>query len=143
MTYSNLVRLIVILSIEQYQQYISQFINQNSFTTLTHNPTPNYQKEIQKVTHLCFIKITVEPYPGRTMPPQCQQFFHVVANCQATARRNITRGNAKRDSSQTLCRPAQDWGVRLKVQMDRVTAFHQQFTKAERMTALHLQFINS
>jgi hypothetical protein len=37
---------------------------------------PHSQK-ISQLTHLCYIKITVEPYKGRTVPPQsarCQQF---------------------------------------------------------------------
>jgi hypothetical protein len=39
---------------------------------------------ISQLTHLCYIKITVEPYRGRAVPPQCarcQQFYHVAANC--------------------------------------------------------------
>jgi hypothetical protein len=35
---------------------------------------------------MCYIRINVESYKGRTVPPQCprcQQFFHVAANCQA------------------------------------------------------------
>jgi hypothetical protein len=46
---------------------------------------PQSQK-ISQLTHLCYIKISVEPYKGRTVPPQCarcQQFYHVAANCHA------------------------------------------------------------
>jgi hypothetical protein len=46
---------------------------------------PHSQK-ISQLNHLCYIRITVEPYKGRTVPPQCaqcQQFYHVAANCQA------------------------------------------------------------
>jgi hypothetical protein len=42
--------------------------------------------KILQLTHLCYIRITVEPYKGRIVPPQCarcQQFYHVAANCQA------------------------------------------------------------
>jgi hypothetical protein len=42
--------------------------------------------KIAQLTHLCYIKISVEPYKGRTVPPQCarcQQFYHVAANCLA------------------------------------------------------------
>jgi hypothetical protein len=42
--------------------------------------------KISELTHLCYIRISVEPYNGRTVPPQCarcQQFYHVAANCQA------------------------------------------------------------
>jgi hypothetical protein len=46
---------------------------------------PQSQKIAQR-THLCYIKITVEPYKGRAVPRQCarcQQFYHVAANCHA------------------------------------------------------------
>jgi hypothetical protein len=46
---------------------------------------PHSQK-ISQLTHLCYIRITVETYSGRTEPPQCarcQQCYHVAANCQA------------------------------------------------------------
>ncbi|PNF32199.1 hypothetical protein B7P43_G00735, partial [Cryptotermes secundus] len=46
---------------------------------------PQSQK-ISQLSHLCYIRITVEPYKGRAVPPQCarcQQFYHVAANCQA------------------------------------------------------------
>jgi hypothetical protein len=41
--------------------------------------------KISELTHLSYIRISVEPYKGRTVPPQCarcQQFYHVAANCQ-------------------------------------------------------------
>jgi hypothetical protein len=39
---------------------------------------PQSQKILQ-LSHLCYIRITVEPYKGRAVPPQCarcQKFFH-------------------------------------------------------------------
>jgi hypothetical protein len=42
--------------------------------------------KILQLNRLCYIKITVEPYKTRTVPPQCarcQQFYHVAASCQA------------------------------------------------------------
>jgi hypothetical protein len=74
---------------------------------------PQSQKILQ-LTHLCYIKISVEPYKGRTVPPQCarcQQFYHVAANCQApplapTVLRNTVRGNATGASSPIACRLA-------------------------------------
>jgi hypothetical protein len=45
---------------------------------------PRSQK-IPHLSHLCYIRITVEPYMGVAAPPQCarcQQFFHVAANCE-------------------------------------------------------------
>jgi hypothetical protein len=46
---------------------------------------PQSQK-VSQLSHLCYIRITVENYRGRNVPAQCakcQQFFHVAANCQA------------------------------------------------------------
>ena len=42
--------------------------------------------KILQLNRLCYIKITVEPYKTRTVPPQCarcQQFYHVAASCHA------------------------------------------------------------
>jgi hypothetical protein len=74
---------------------------------------PQSQK-ISQLTHMCYIKITVEPYKERAMPLQCalcQQFYHVAANCQAPpayahCQRNIARGSATDVSSRTSCRLA-------------------------------------
>jgi hypothetical protein len=49
---------------------------------------PQSQK-ILELKHLCYIKINVESYRNRTVPPQCarcQQFYHVAASCQAPPR---------------------------------------------------------
>jgi hypothetical protein len=46
---------------------------------------PQSQK-IMQLNRLCYIKIAVEPYKNRAIPPQCarcQQFYHVAASCQA------------------------------------------------------------
>jgi hypothetical protein len=46
---------------------------------------PQSQK-ILEIKHLCYIKITIEPYRTRTVPPQCarcQRFYHVAASCMA------------------------------------------------------------
>jgi hypothetical protein len=43
--------------------------------------------KISQLKQLSYIKITVEPYRTRTVPPQCarcQQFYHIAANCCAT-----------------------------------------------------------
>jgi hypothetical protein len=42
--------------------------------------------KISQLRQLCYIKITVEPYKSRIVPPQsanCQQFYHVAANSHA------------------------------------------------------------
>jgi hypothetical protein len=44
-------------------------------------------QKILQLNNLCYIKITVELYKPRTVPPQCarcQRFYHVAANCQAS-----------------------------------------------------------
>jgi hypothetical protein len=45
----------------------------------------NQSHKISQLTHLCYIRISVESYKGRTVPPQCarfKQFYHVAANYQ-------------------------------------------------------------
>jgi hypothetical protein len=70
---------------------------------------PQSQK-ILELNRLCYIKISVEPYKTRTVPPQCpqcQQFYHVSCRCQApppvtTVLVGIARGNARSVSNPTL-----------------------------------------
>jgi hypothetical protein len=68
---------------------------------------PQSQK-ISQLSHLCYIRITVEPYKGRTMPPQCarcRQTFRPL-RLAPTVQKSTARGNAKNVSNRTSCQLA-------------------------------------
>jgi hypothetical protein len=61
---------------------------------------------ISQLSHLCYIRITVELYKGRTAPPQCarcRQIFRPLRLAPAV-QRSIARGNAKNISKWTSYR---------------------------------------